>query len=385
MHTIELSDEELRLLHAALHSYLDDFGHDEADILRESRRDREAAAAEDVRASYLEPRRLEDDDRRAAPVSAGRVADAFRVPGRFSVDLGRGDGALRAWSTGRREQDLRVVPGADRQVDIGESSTSAARVALEQLDSASSARAIGFAELDAAQVRDCAANCRGLHEAVSREAARGVEPVTDRADDRMGVRRHVVEARPRAGDARPRRRRVAMSEPLEPVVEHRFVHRLFEAPARLGSDIAMRRQSSRRRKWKPVSASTTIGRSSGSPSIGSVSSNWRASGRIGSSTPNSPEYAPAAITSRSRSNSRASVRSCTSTPSSAARRTTSRVSAGGSATPSVAQNTAPSTSSASSPRHEARIDLLDRDAELRLELAPLLSSARPASVVATKR
>jgi hypothetical protein len=34
MHTIELSDEELRLLHAALHSFLDDFGHEEADILR---------------------------------------------------------------------------------------------------------------------------------------------------------------------------------------------------------------------------------------------------------------------------------------------------------------------------------------------------------------
>jgi hypothetical protein len=34
MHTIELSDEELRLVHAALHSYLDDFGHKEADVLR---------------------------------------------------------------------------------------------------------------------------------------------------------------------------------------------------------------------------------------------------------------------------------------------------------------------------------------------------------------
>jgi hypothetical protein len=34
MHTIELSDDELRLLHAALHSYLDDFGHEEADVLR---------------------------------------------------------------------------------------------------------------------------------------------------------------------------------------------------------------------------------------------------------------------------------------------------------------------------------------------------------------
>jgi len=34
MYTIELSDEELRLVHAALHSYLDDFGHNEADVLR---------------------------------------------------------------------------------------------------------------------------------------------------------------------------------------------------------------------------------------------------------------------------------------------------------------------------------------------------------------
>jgi hypothetical protein len=34
MHTIELTDEELRLLHSALHSYLADFGHEEADILR---------------------------------------------------------------------------------------------------------------------------------------------------------------------------------------------------------------------------------------------------------------------------------------------------------------------------------------------------------------
>jgi hypothetical protein len=34
MHTIELTEDELRLLRAALHSYLDDFGHDEADVLR---------------------------------------------------------------------------------------------------------------------------------------------------------------------------------------------------------------------------------------------------------------------------------------------------------------------------------------------------------------
>lgn len=30
-----LNDDELRLLRAALHSYLDDFGHDESDVLRQ--------------------------------------------------------------------------------------------------------------------------------------------------------------------------------------------------------------------------------------------------------------------------------------------------------------------------------------------------------------
>ena len=34
MHTIELTDDELRLVQAALHSYLEDFGHEEADVLR---------------------------------------------------------------------------------------------------------------------------------------------------------------------------------------------------------------------------------------------------------------------------------------------------------------------------------------------------------------
>ena len=34
MHTIELTDEELRLLVSAVRSFLDDFGHDEADLLR---------------------------------------------------------------------------------------------------------------------------------------------------------------------------------------------------------------------------------------------------------------------------------------------------------------------------------------------------------------
>ena len=35
MHKVEVEDDELRLLHAALHSYLDDFGHEESDLLRE--------------------------------------------------------------------------------------------------------------------------------------------------------------------------------------------------------------------------------------------------------------------------------------------------------------------------------------------------------------
>ena len=35
MHTIEFTDDELRLLQSALHAYLDDFGHEEADVLRQ--------------------------------------------------------------------------------------------------------------------------------------------------------------------------------------------------------------------------------------------------------------------------------------------------------------------------------------------------------------
>jgi hypothetical protein len=34
MHTIAFTDEELRLLVSAVRTYLDDFGHEEADVLR---------------------------------------------------------------------------------------------------------------------------------------------------------------------------------------------------------------------------------------------------------------------------------------------------------------------------------------------------------------
>ena len=38
MHTIELTDEELRLVRNALQSFLEDFGHEEADLLRAIKR-----------------------------------------------------------------------------------------------------------------------------------------------------------------------------------------------------------------------------------------------------------------------------------------------------------------------------------------------------------
>jgi hypothetical protein len=34
MHTLVLTDDELRMLVTAVRSYLDDFGHEEADLLR---------------------------------------------------------------------------------------------------------------------------------------------------------------------------------------------------------------------------------------------------------------------------------------------------------------------------------------------------------------
>ena len=37
MNRLELDDDELKLLLAAVHSYLDDFGHEEADVLRRAK------------------------------------------------------------------------------------------------------------------------------------------------------------------------------------------------------------------------------------------------------------------------------------------------------------------------------------------------------------
>jgi hypothetical protein len=38
MHTIELTEEELRIVRNALQSFLEDFGHEEADVLRSIKR-----------------------------------------------------------------------------------------------------------------------------------------------------------------------------------------------------------------------------------------------------------------------------------------------------------------------------------------------------------
>jgi len=35
MTTLELTDDELRLIGAALHAFLDDFGHEEMDVVRQ--------------------------------------------------------------------------------------------------------------------------------------------------------------------------------------------------------------------------------------------------------------------------------------------------------------------------------------------------------------
>jgi hypothetical protein len=34
IHSLELTDEELRLLREALHAFMDDFGHEEIEVLR---------------------------------------------------------------------------------------------------------------------------------------------------------------------------------------------------------------------------------------------------------------------------------------------------------------------------------------------------------------
>ena len=56
MHTIELTEEELTLVRAALRSYLDDFGHEEADVLRRPQGDPRQAALRRRLVAILETR-----------------------------------------------------------------------------------------------------------------------------------------------------------------------------------------------------------------------------------------------------------------------------------------------------------------------------------------
>jgi hypothetical protein len=87
MHTIELTDDELRLVHSALHAYLDDFGHDEADVLREIK----AVLAKLPAQGGL----LADE------LSAERLTEllraAERAHGAFEKELGRRDEEWPAW------------------------------------------------------------------------------------------------------------------------------------------------------------------------------------------------------------------------------------------------------------------------------------------------
>lgn len=88
MHTIELTDDELRLVHSALHAYLDDFGHDEADVLRAIKAvlAKLPAQSAEVGAGDLSAERL-----------AGLLKDAERAHGAYEKELGRRDEEWPAW------------------------------------------------------------------------------------------------------------------------------------------------------------------------------------------------------------------------------------------------------------------------------------------------
>ena len=87
MHTIELTDDELRLVHSALHAYLDDFGHEEADVLREIKAVLAKLPAQGGQlADELSPERLTE-----------LLRDAERAHGVFEKELGRRDEEWPAW------------------------------------------------------------------------------------------------------------------------------------------------------------------------------------------------------------------------------------------------------------------------------------------------
>ena len=88
MHTIELTDDELRLVHSALHAYLDDFGHDEADVLR---------AIKQVLAKLPAPRGQVIAGELSTERLTELLQDAERAHAVFEKELGHRDEAWPAW------------------------------------------------------------------------------------------------------------------------------------------------------------------------------------------------------------------------------------------------------------------------------------------------
>ena len=90
MHAVELTDDELRLVSSALHSYLDDFGHDEADVLR---------AIKAVLAKLPAPATSASEP--IAGLTSDRLAEllraAERAHGAYEKELGARDEDWPAW------------------------------------------------------------------------------------------------------------------------------------------------------------------------------------------------------------------------------------------------------------------------------------------------
>ena len=218
------------------------------------------------------------------------------------------------------------------------------------------------------------------------EAARGVDAVADAADDRVRVRpscrrgpptRRRSSRRPPAGKRRARRSsRSAKTESSTVVSKPQRGSASFIAstrPLAAAAEVEARLALDHERQPLPARRPARS------------ASSCRQSGRTGSSTPScapsAADHGPHAITTVSACGASwaAPVFGRTSTPSSAARRTSSRATAGriGGAvlrrrTPRRARR--PSRA----PCTNARVDPLDRDAELLLQRDPLLQRGEPA-------
>jgi hypothetical protein len=88
MHTLELTGEELRLLHSALHAYLDDFGHDEADVLRQVKA---------VLAKFPAQGGATNVEDLTAERLAVLLRETERAHGAFEKELGRRDEDWPTW------------------------------------------------------------------------------------------------------------------------------------------------------------------------------------------------------------------------------------------------------------------------------------------------